>query len=280
MKNSKVKITIIADNSVCSNKLIAEHGFSAFIEIDNRKILFDTAQKSILNNSKVLDIDLSQIDTLILSHGHYDHTGGISLLASNNDHFFVYAHKHVLKRRYTRKNGEIKDISIPEKDKSIIANFDQEKVHLFEASCEIINNMYLLSNIPFLNGRDTGGEFFEDSQASIIDNIEDEISICFKTAKGLVILTGCCHRGFINTCEYAKKISGINNIFSVIGGLHLNAASDEKIGEICKYIQSENISKVNTFHCTGDAATDKLNQYLGSIVQKGCAGNVFEYEQL
>jgi 7,8-dihydropterin-6-yl-methyl-4-(beta-D-ribofuranosyl)aminobenzene 5'-phosphate synthase len=227
--SSAVKVTIVVDNKA-KPELITEHGFAAWIEVGDQHLLFDTGQGCALAvNADRLGIDLSRTDALVLSHGHFDHTGGVPVVIERAPGVQVYAHPAVTQPRYWVRDGAAHAIAAPETARAVLAGHD--RVHWVTQWLEIADNVGVAGPIPRITEyEDTGGPFFTDSAGAFRDLIADEVALSIVTDRGLVVVTGCGHAGLINTLLFARQVSGEDRIDAVLGGFHLVEASDVRLG--------------------------------------------------
>jgi len=218
MTNQKtsIKLTILYDNYVSTPGTISEWGFSCLIEGTEKTILFDTGTKSdiLMNNIKILKVDLKKVDQIVLSHQHQDHTGGLWEVLKQNNKVSVYVPKSFTETFCNRveKNGA--------------------KLIKVNQPLEICEDCYLTGEM--------GTEIKE--QSLILD-----------TKRGLVIITGCSHPGIVNILKQAKEIID-KDIYLVTGGFHLLNHSPNEIDEIIRQFKELKIQKVGPTHCTGDNA--------------------------
>ncbi len=274
-----LRITILAENSVVLPfDIIGEHGFSAFIETPNFNFLFDTGQgKTLLNNSIALKKDLSSIKFLYISHGHYDHVGGIVDLLKFKAPLETYSHPDIFSNRYWSIRNKRRYIGIPfsqfyleslgvkfnfhkeftEIEKGIFSSGEVERKTKFE---KIDKEMKVLNN---------NGELIQDE-------IWDDFSLAIETPKGLVVLLGCAHAGIINILNHFINKTGKKEIYAVIGGTHLGFASQEQIDSVLEVIEKYNIQKLGASHCTGMEVGAKLYNKLKDRFFFASAGSVFE----
>lgn len=271
-----MKFTIVSNN-ISLPGFKEEHGFSLLIEVNNKYIMFDTGQgEAFLENIKTLNIDLSVIDILVLSHGHYDHCGNISAITSATDTLQIYAHPDLIKERYSiheNRNPKIKEVGISQGNRS---SFLKNNPIYNKDPIEIYSDIFITGGIPRLSFEDRGGPFFYDKFKKSVDNILDDQGIFINTDSGLIILTGCCHSGIINTVEYIRKITGKNNVKSIIGGLHLLHASDYRIERTIDYLNSLNLENIYPGHCTGADIIKRLKTDLNCSIHDLFAGETID----
>jgi 7,8-dihydropterin-6-yl-methyl-4-(beta-D-ribofuranosyl)aminobenzene 5'-phosphate synthase len=276
----KFKITTLSENFVAQSgkKLIGEHGLSFYIETESRRMLFDTGQNlAISNNADVLGIDLSQIDTVVLSHGHYDHTGGVKSLLQRNKKFTLYAHPDLFSRKVKGAGNNHKYIGMPI-ERDIIEN-SGVRLKLSNASAEIAPGIMTTGEIPLENDFEEvdSGFFIKKEKEIITDTLVDDQALILHTNKGLAVLLGCSHRGVINTLTHVVKLTGKRKIHAILGGLHLGKASDLKLKRIIDHLQGFGLEKIGVGHCTGYRAILALSKEFSDRVFLNTVGNVMEF---
>ena len=267
------KITVLADNNADA-PLEKEHGFAALASIGETSILFDAGQGEVLfKNADILGVNLTDIDMLVISHGHYDHTGGVSRIISKNPSIAVFAHDGILAPHFSMKNpAQSRDISMTLENRQALLDLPAGRFYRLKSPL-IGQGIGLTGAIPRDDPmEDAGGAFTKDRRGREKDIIEEETALWLKTGKGLVILTGCCHAGFINTCAYVRKLSGQEKIHAVIGGFHLQTAGRERISATSRFINQTGIDSVVGCHCTGDDAIHTLERETSGKVKKAYSG--------
>lgn len=277
---SSVKITVLVDTESFSENLAKEHGFSAWVESENRCILFDTGQiGGMLENAPKLGVDISKADTLVISHGHFDHTGQIPAFLDINKQAIIYGCQNMEIKRFSCKIGtEPRSIGMPDASRDALANLPKNRIHYINAPHYIGKKMGITGPVPRVSAlEDTGGPFFLDDHRENDDLIEDDQSMWFETPKGLLILLGCCHAGLVNTVEYIKSISGINKIYGIIGGMHLVNADEKRLAYTFDHMKQWKPEVLIPCHCTGAIPAEKMIASLGeAIVKRGSSGYVVE----
>ena len=289
MKQSSVAITILADNTAFE-PYRAEHGFSAFVRLsaanlseksdagsrsdESYIILFDTGQSVLFENADTAGIDLDTVQNIVLSHGHYDHTNALSRFLTRYPDVSIYASHKILRPHYSLRTGTVRNIALSEDVRVALDSLPETQFCRFSGKTEICGGLAgLAENIPHVHPLEKPSPLlFADEKCTVPDTVPDELVLWVETSAGLVILTGCCHAGFINTCEYVRTCSGLNTIHAVLGGLHLEGVCEVRLAAIAEYIRSNNIDLIIPCHCTGDAAITYLEKELGSIIQKGKSG--------
>ena len=255
-------ITILVDNRA-DEGLRSEHGFSVWIEVAGRRLLFDTGQGPALScNAEQLGVDLRAAEILILSHGHYDHTGGVPLVVERAPAVQVYLHPAATGTRYAIRDG-----------KAALDSLSDGAVHGVTHPIEVAAGAGVTGPIPRLTDyEDTGGPFFVDAEGSHRDPIMDDLALWIRTDRGLVVVVGCSHAGVINTLRHAQHLSREPRLHAVIGGFHLGAASGMRLERTMEALTDLAPDLIVPCHCTGDAAVHKLQQTFGARVVPGSAG--------
>ncbi len=271
------RLITLSENTAWQTDVLAEWGLSILIEKDERAILFDTGESiSAAHNAGILGIDLSKIDTIVLSHGHFDHTGGLlSLLPQIGHPVNIIAHPDIWAPKYNRKPGSSeKYIGIPytrEELEALGARFN-----LTSESVSIDEDILTTGEIPMLTDYETIDPTLcvKTEGGWQPDQLLDDQGIVIKGPQGLTVIPGCAHRGLINTLYQARKVSGIDKIYLVVGGAHLINAGDEQIWHTISALNEMGVQKLATCHCTGTRANNLLSQTMGNNFILNSAGTI------
>ncbi len=276
-KTHEIRITVLVDNIANAN-LISEHGFSAWIESPEQTILFDTGQGAALKpNVHHLNIDLRKAESIVLSHGHYDHTGGLPLALATAPTARLFAHPGVSIPRYSVSGGTARSVAMTDICREAMIWHPVDTIWTISPTL-ISDNIGVTGKIPRQTTyEDTGGPFFLDKHGSHPDSMEDDMGLWLRTNRGLVVVAGCCHAGIINTVRYALEISGESHLHAVIGGFHLVNASKDRMKKTVMDLQRLNPDLLIPCHCTGQAAMKQLAHNFTSRIQPCSAGSVFRF---
>jgi 7,8-dihydropterin-6-yl-methyl-4-(beta-D-ribofuranosyl)aminobenzene 5'-phosphate synthase len=273
MMANEVQISVLLDNRAADG-LKAEHGLSLWIEADGLKLLLDTGQSgAFLHNAERLGIDVAAADALILSHGHYDHAGGVSALLEKTALPVVYTRAAALQTRYSIRNGVAKPNGMPADVSDRLGELSAPACHWVWQPIELSPRIGLTGPIPRMTAyEDSGGPFFLDADGKVADTITDDMAIWIETDGGLVVCTGCCHAGLINTLRWVQKLRPGLPVCMVIGGLHLVAASEDRMTQTISALRDMGVQKLVPLHCTGEAAVQQLHAAFGACVVTDAMG--------
>ncbi len=290
-KVDKLKVyTLAEDYAGYNSPFWAQHGVSFLIEVESndakRRILFDTASyaEPILFNMELLNINPKTIDMIVLSHNHFDHTGGLlGIMKEINKEIPVFAHPNIFKVSFAT-DPEFMYAGIPP-----LRGGSKEEI-------EKLGGTWILSRDPIhlMPGVFTLGEITKEEKVEfekkvtiglyklekgrlVPDEVEDEIGLAINTKKGLIVIGGCSHPGIVSMAQKATKISRIDQVYAVIGGFHLVDAEDERIQNTVNALKKMGVKKVYTGHCTGLKAENMFANEFGKDFEKLHSGKVMTF---
>lgn len=272
-----MKITAIVENETLTKGIKASHGLSLYIETNKHRILFDAGTKTLFDNAKKLNIDLTKLDTIIISHGHYDHTGGLKKLLKLNSTAKVYLKKEAFETYYLKVIGLYFNISMSEK----MEDFG-ERLVLVDDFLEIDDELMLFSKTT---GRDCWSIandilYKKENGKKILDNFSHEQNLVIKEQGEIVLIGGCCHNGIVNTLNRLNELFLIPTV--VISGFHflnLNVKKEETrklIEEISFVLMKLKNTKYYTCHCTGKDAYQLMREKMKEQIDYLYCGNTIE----
>lgn len=275
---TRTSITILVDNQAEAG-LIGEHGLSLWIESHGVRVLFDTGQGvALVPNSRSLGIDLGRADTLVLSHGHYDHTGGVAHVLPRALHARVYCHPAVVQPRYSIRNGEPRPIQMPHHCLDAIDKLPAKRRCWTQKPLQLAENIGLTGPIPRNTAyENTGGAFYLDPEGRRADPVDDDLALWIRTETGLIVCVGCSHAGIVNTLQHVRSLNGGLPIRAVIGGFHLLDADRHRIDHTLDALRQLEVDRIIPCHCTGGRAVAALQQVLGERTSPGAAGRTFPF---
>ena len=276
-----LRITVLAENSVRQANLLAEHGLAFWIEADGHSILFDTGQGNVLrHNAEQLEIPLDAAEAVVLSHGHFDHTGGLKDVLGTAAQIALCLHPAALEKKYCReKTPPHRSIGISDLDAQALRRRTQTLVWTLEPT-KLMEGVYLTGEIPRRNDfEDTGGPFYLDDACSISDPLLDDQALYIETPAGTIVVLGCAHAGVVNTLDYVAQLTGRARIHAVLGGMHLMQATAQRLEATVAALKRYGIRKIGASHCTGTRATCYLWSQLPGACFECCAGSVFSLAQ-
>jgi 7,8-dihydropterin-6-yl-methyl-4-(beta-D-ribofuranosyl)aminobenzene 5'-phosphate synthase len=273
------RITILCDNTVGALAgTLGEHGFAAHVEWEGGSLLFDTGQgDTLLHNAVRMNRDLHKVPTVAISHGHFDHTGGLFPLLRNFGAKDILAHPGIFSPRYRVKDtGESMSIGIPYGEEFLRGLGG--RFSLSDRFREIAKGVFLTGEVPRKNTFEMNntGQFCDNKGCSP-DQVIDDQSLVIVGERGLVLLLGCCHAGLINTIEQAMEMTGVQKIYAVIGGTHLGFSDQARIDETVRALRDYRIGRICPAHCTGFSASARLMREFSGQFQPVSVGFTIEF---
>jgi 7,8-dihydropterin-6-yl-methyl-4-(beta-D-ribofuranosyl)aminobenzene 5'-phosphate synthase len=263
-----LKITVLS-TMLADNGTIGEWGYAALVEADGHKILFDTGGNpdTVLQNAKALKIDLSQVEDVVISHNHGDHTAGLLILrravmarnsaALSRVHVGAGVFESVYDAKGTDHNGLL----------PIKAAYEALGGHFIvhDKPVRLLAGVWFTGPVPRPNDeKNFGLGLTRRTSAGVVpDIVSEDSSLIFATPEGLVILTGCGHAGIVNIVQHAASFTGTRQVLALVGGMHLFAAKDDTIAWTATQLDAFHPRYLLAGHCTGIEATYELRRLLG-----------------
>lgn len=262
-----MKVTcVVDDRSHPGSALRAEHGASFLIEAGERTVLFDAGQSGevLLHNLATLGVALRQIEALILSHGHNDHTGGLPALLDHVQGIPLFAHPDLFRKRFRRTDTGPRQVG-PALTRKKAARHVTLQLHA--EPVEVVPGVWTTGDIGARSEPEGRGPHHVVRQGTgwIEDPYRDDLSVVLQTEEGLVLLCGCCHAGLLNTLAHVRATFG-HDPTAVIGGLHLLNADAPTLDHVIETLQGYGPPRLWVGHCTGDRSFLRLKAAFGERV--------------
>lgn len=262
-----MKATILVDNVISpgSGPYLAEHGFSALLELEGKKILLDAGQSGIVvHNLAVLGLHCNDLDAIVLSHGHYDHTGGLAqVLKQRHKPIPVFAHAELFSPHYAKKDSDSQYVGIPY-IKTHLTSLGVEW-NFLEGPTEIFPRLWFSGSIPRLTSFETGdGKLVsvDPCGCMVQDTVVDDSSLYYASPQGLIVISGCAHSGLVNIVQFGKQVTGLTQLSGWIGGTHLGPVATEQWERTIEFVAEQQPHFLATSHCTGFAKMARFQQRL------------------
>jgi len=274
-----MKFDFLVENKTDNPGVMAEHGLSIYIEADDKKILFDAgATDMLIKNACEMGISLEDVDLAVVSHGHYDHTGGFPEFCEINDKANIYLHKNAFRKSFGYENGKLEKetcgIRWSEEQKQRF----EDRIIYTDGPVKITENIVVTGTVPFAEGFEPTEKFYYDNGHGefIVDDMSHEQCLVIRQPQGLYIFSGCSHRGVISALNACKAMFPGERVAVLVAGMHLYSASDEDREAVVSQIVDENLDMVMPVHCTGIKAICDLKSKLGDSCVVATAGDSFD----
>jgi len=275
-------ITVVCDNSINRPGIIGEHGFSVLIERDNKRYLFDTGPgMSLPLNLKTMGRDLQGVEKIFISHGHYDHTGGLKWSIGQIGNVEVIAHSAMFSKHLSARLGGAKGAK-----KYIGCQFTKDELESLGATFRFLDQTKEVApGVWFITGIDRKPDqvpldthlFIQKDDTFINDPVEDDSSLLLETDGPPVLLLGCSHAGVLNILDHVREKMEIKKLRAILGGTHLMFFGLEEIPRVIEKFEEFSIDFVGVSHCTGIQASIELAKHFGDRFMVASAGSVFSF---
>ncbi len=273
-------ITTLVENAPCEHKnLRHEHGLSFHVRVNGRELLFDAGSSdALLHNAGQLRIGLDALDYVVLSHGHYDHTGGFQDLAEQRSGFSLVTGRNFFAEKYGERGvlldylgnsfdpGFLQKKSIPHEEVGDPGNKPTVR--------ELLPGAYVVTGFERTHSDETVNPRFvlrDDAGRITPDAFDDEILLALDSPRGLVALLGCSHPGVKNMLETTRKLLD-RPLYAVLGGTHLVESSPQSVEMTRQYLLDAGVQLIAVSHCTGQNGMDCLSS-LGERYAHNCTGS-------
>ena len=275
------RVTVICENSVQTPlPVIGEHGLSFYLEGVEGATVFDTGQGlGFMHNMKMLGKNFSSIQRVILSHGHYDHTGGLlSLLKERGSRIPVFLHPSAFyEKGALMPDGSTRPIGFQYSREE----YEKNGAEFMEISgfTKITDSIAAISSVKHPAGwRAWDTRLMRRDENEVTpDPFEDDLSLIIETPSGPVVLLGCAHAGIIEILDSLSAATGYKNFYAVIGGTHLDSAPADYVDRAIDVIRRYNVEKVAVSHCTGLRVAARFANEFNERFINASAGRVFEF---
>lgn len=265
------RVTVLMDNQRAVDGLAREHGLSFWVEAGETRLLIDAGETcSFLQNAAALGIDLAAADAVALSHGHYDHAGGLPAALDAAPGARLYLHPAALQPRFARrKRGRPESIGMPDASRAALLAAS-DRVVWTSGPTEVVPGVWCTGPVPRDDEREPGDpDFFFDDGCTMPDPVPDDQSFWMDTPDGLWVILGCAHAGVLATLEYIDRLTGGRPLARLIGGTHLMHASDDRIALVAGDIARRAPAVLAPCHCTGRAAAVFKRTLHGAVLPLG-----------
>jgi 7,8-dihydropterin-6-yl-methyl-4-(beta-D-ribofuranosyl)aminobenzene 5'-phosphate synthase len=272
-------ILTLVENTVQKLGLIAEHGLSFLIAMPGGGILFDTGQgNALVPNAIRMEIDLRRISAVAVSHGHRDHTGGLSRLMAEIGPKPVFAHPSAFSPKYSRKKGELRSIGVPESRE--VLERGGMRLRSCTAPVEVAPGVLATGPIPRITDFELVPPHFlthtRDGSDLVQDLLEDDQALILDQRGAPIVVLGCSHSGIVNTLLYAAELTGTKRFSLVIGGTHLIDADETRLKKTLESLRQFEIARIAPCHCTGMRGQFALWEKFGGAFLSNTTGDRIE----
>ncbi len=275
-------IQILCDNNIGRMDFLGEHGFAALVDGAAGNYLFDTGQGLTLpHNYRQSGRRPADLEAVILSHGHYDHTGGLAWVLEQTGPIDIHTHPAVftphLARIASDPSKPPRPVGCPRTQAELESTGGRFVFHA--ATAQIAAGLWFISGYARQAGLtpDDGKLVLASADGLIPDPVSEDANLLLETPSGPVLLLGCAHGGVLNLLDHIRKHLGIKRLQAVLGGTHLMFFSPDQVRAVIAALERFEVALVGVSHCTGDMAALQLVQHFGERFRRAAAGSVFRF---
>lgn len=273
---------LVDNKSSDTARFRAEHGVAFVIEAHAGKVLFDTGASgtALVQNAAQMGLDLYQINALVLSHAHYDHTGGLeAFFQESRPGLPLYAHPDIFQPRFSEKDGKMNSVGLRMAQADLVQHVT---LHLSAEPSQVLPGVWTTGEITprvEFEGR-SPHHYIESGVGWQPDPYRDDMSLVLEAPSGLILVCGCCHAGLLNTLAQVQRIFN-REIAAIVGGTHLGSVDEDSLQHAIDFIRLLNSGKISHIylnHCTGERALAALAKAFGEKISPCPAGTVLRFE--
>lgn len=272
---------LVDNNTLDVARFRSEHGVAFLIEAPTGRVLFDTGASgdALMQNAAQLGVDLSQVDGLVLSHAHYDHTGGLeAFLQKSKPGLPIYAHPDLFRPRFSEKDGKLTSVGMRMNQADLV---QAATLRLSSEPSQVLPGVWTTGGIKIrteFEGR-SSYHFIQTDGGWQPDPYRDDLTLVLEARTGLVVVCGCCHAGLLNTLAHVRRIFN-QEIYAIVGGTHLGSVDEDQIEHaisVLRLINANQVPYLYLNHCTGERALKALVKAFDGKVSPCPAGTVLRF---